>query len=57
MDDPCLKYQMKQSLRDVADAQKRASREKLFSLLGYNLIARRTKPEEDTELRAEFRKK
>lgn len=54
--DRCLRQRVKQSLSDVVGVRKRASREKLFSLLGYDLIATRARAEEGTELGAELRK-
>lgn len=51
----CLKQRMKQSLSNVVGIRKRASREELFSFLEYELIARRTKADDDTELEAQLR--
>lgn len=54
--DRCLRQRMKQTLSDVIGVRKRAAREKLFSLLGYDLIARRVRPGEGTELEVELKK-
>lgn len=46
---------MKQSLSHVVDVRKSALREKLFSRLGYDLVASRAKDRDGTELGEELR--
>lgn len=51
----CLRRPMKQTLTDVAVVRKRAARERLFTLLGYDLPATRKRAENDTKLEEELR--
>lgn len=47
----CLRPRMKQKLSGMVGVGKRAAREELFSLTGYDLIKRRTTAENGTEYR------
>lgn len=50
-----LRRPLEQSLSDKVGARKRAAREMLFSLAGYDLTARRTKAGDDTKGADELR--
>lgn len=51
----CLRRRIKRTLSDLAGVQKRAPRERLISLLVYELVARHTRAKEGTKFGAKLR--
>lgn len=51
----CLQRRMKQALSDVVGGQKRAARQRMFSLFEYDLATGQAKDKDDTELTGELR--